>query len=87
VGPPGSAVLQVRFAPAWLAWLPQVWGDYWVIDLDAEYQLVAVSEPRRECLWVLSRTPQVAPAALDALVQRLVAMGFDAARLQRSPQD
>lgn len=39
VGPATSPKLQVRFAPAWLSWLSAVWGDYWVIDLDADYQL------------------------------------------------
>jgi apolipoprotein D and lipocalin family protein len=27
VGPATSPKLQVRFAPAWLSWLPMVWGD------------------------------------------------------------
>ena len=42
-----SAQLKVRFAPAWLSFIPMVWGDYWIIDLDADYQWVVVSEPRR----------------------------------------
>lgn len=50
VGPPDSAQLKVRFAPAWLSFLPVVWGNYWVIDLDPECRLVAVSEPKREYL-------------------------------------
>lgn len=58
VGGATSPKLKVRFAPAWLSWLPMVWGNYWVIDLDAEYELVAVSEPSREYLWVLARTPR-----------------------------
>lgn len=85
VGAADSPQLQVRFAPAWLSWLPLVWANYWVIDLDAEYRLVAVSEPGRDYLWVLSRTPQVEPAAYDALLARLAAQGFDLQRLERSP--
>jgi len=69
--------LRVRFAPDWLAWLPVVWGDYWVIDLDADYQLAAVSEPQREYLWILSRTPTPDPAAFDALLDRLPATAAD----------
>lgn len=84
IGPAPSAQLQVRFAPAWLSWLPWVWGDYWVIDLDADYQLVAVSEPSREYLWVLARQPQVTPAAYDALLQRLQGQGLDTRKLERS---
>jgi apolipoprotein D and lipocalin family protein len=86
IGDPQSPRLKVRFAPAWLSFLPMVWGNYWVIDLDASYQLAAVSEPSREYLWVLSRTPQVEPAVYEALIQRLQGMGFDTEQLVPSPQ-
>ena len=86
VGGPDSARLEVRFAPAWLSWLPLVWGDYWVVDLDPEYQLVAVSEPKREYLWVLARQPQVDAQAYAALLGRLKQQGFDLSKLERSPQ-
>lgn len=87
VGPVDSAKLQVRFAPAWLSFLPQVWGNYWVIDLDQQYQLVAVSEPKREFLWVLSRTPKVDASSYQALIERLARQGFDLTRIQKSPQE
>lgn len=86
IGAASSPRLQVRFAPAWLSWLPMVWGDYWVIDLDEGYQLVAVSEPKREYLWVLSRTPHVSAEAYDALLVRLKAQGFALERLERTKQ-
>ena len=86
VGGETSPKLEVRFAPAWLSWLPMVWGDYWVIDLDADYQLAAVSDSQREFLWVLSRTPQVSAKAYDALLERLKAQHFDVSKLERTPQ-
>lgn len=86
VGDENSSRLKVRFAPAWLSFLPMVWGNYWVIDLDANYQLAAVSEPSREYLWILSRTPKVDPAVYAALLDRLKAAGFDTGRLEVSPQ-
>lgn len=86
MGPKTSPQLKVRFAPAWLGWLPLVWGDYWVIDLDDDYQLAAVSEPSREYLWVLSRTPKVDANTYNALLKRLTAQGFDLSKLERSPQ-
>lgn len=85
-GGPNTPRLKVRFAPQWLAWLPLVWGDYWVVDLDPAYSLAAVSEPSRQYLWVLSRTPQVDPVAYQALLQRLQAQGLAVERLQRTPQ-
>ncbi len=86
---PGDATsprLQVRFAPRWLSFLPFVWGNYWVVDLDPDYQLAAVSEPKREYLWILSRTPTVAPAAYAALLERLAYQGFDLSKLATTPQ-
>jgi apolipoprotein D and lipocalin family protein len=86
VGPEGSPTLQVRFAPAWLSFLPQVWGNYWVVELDAAYRLAVVSEPKREFLWVLSREPDLPAAEWPALNARLQALGFDPARLVRSAE-
>lgn len=84
IGPEGSAKLQVRFAPAWLSFVPMVWGDYWVVELDEAYQLAVVSEAKREYLWVLSRQPSLSPAAWTALTARLEAMGFEPTRLLRT---
>lgn len=86
VGAADSAQLEVRFAPAWLSFLPMVWGDYWVVDLDPDYQLVAVSEPGREYLWVLARTPMVDARTYEALLGRLAARGFDTGKLERTVQ-
>src|SRR5690606_26949695 len=32
------ARLEVRFAPKWTSWLPMVWGDYWIIKLQGDYE-------------------------------------------------
>jgi apolipoprotein D and lipocalin family protein len=85
-GNSNSPKLEVRFAPAWLSFIPVVWGDYWVIDLDPDYQLVAISEPKREYLWVLSRTPKVDHASYEALLVRLASKGFDLKRLEITKQ-
>lgn len=86
IGAADSPKLEVRFAPEWLSFIPLVWGDYWVIDLDEAYQLVAVSEPKRQYLWVLSRTPHVNAPAYETLLQRLKARGFDLSKLEVSAQ-
>jgi len=86
IGPKDSPKLEVRFAPAWLSFLPMVWGDYWVIDLDSQYQVAAVSDPRREYLWILSRAPQLDRKAYDELLQRLQAQQFDVRKLELTSQ-
>ena len=86
IGAKDSPKLEVRFAPEWLSFLPMVWGDYWVIDLDPQYQLAAVSDPGREYLWVLSRTPQLDPKAYADLLQRLQQQRFDIQKLELTSQ-
>jgi apolipoprotein D and lipocalin family protein len=80
------AQLQVRFAPEWLAWLPVVWADYWVVALDAQYRYAAVSEPRGRYLWILSRTPRLDETAYEALLTELRAMGLETDKLVLTPQ-
>jgi apolipoprotein D and lipocalin family protein len=87
VGESGSPKLKVRFAPAFLSFLPMVWGDYWVVDLDQKYQLAAVSEGKREYLWILARTPKVDKATYDALVARLAGQGLDVSKLVPTKQE
>lgn len=84
--PGSSAKLEVRFAPDLLAFLPFVWADYWVIDLDPQYQWAVVGEPRRKYLWVLSRQKALPRETLDAIVQRAKAKGFNTERLIYTPQ-
>jgi apolipoprotein D and lipocalin family protein len=86
IGGKDSPKLEVRFAPEWLSFLPLVWGDYWVIDLDPQYQVAAVSDPKREYLWVLSRIPQLDPKAYEDLLQRLKQQQFDIQKLELTAQ-
>lgn len=78
-GQPGA--LQVRFAPAWLSWLPMVWADYWVVDLDTHYQWAVVGGPSRKYLWVLSRTPGMSRVLFDQIKDRARRRGYPVERL------
>lgn len=80
-----TAKLQVRFAPAVLGWVPGVWAPYWVVQLAPDYRYAVVSEPSREYLWILSRTPTLAPPDRAAINSMLQQQGFDLARLQEDP--
>jgi apolipoprotein D and lipocalin family protein len=86
IGSKDSPKLEVRFAPAWLAFVPMVWGDYWVIDLDPQYQVAVVSDPHREYLWILSRTPQLDKKVYEDTLQRLQAQQFDTRKLEITSQ-
>lgn len=82
-----NSKLEVRFAPAFLSFLPFVWGDYQVIALGENYEYAVVGEPGREYLWVLSRTPQVDEAQYQNLLKRAAAQGFDTSRMVRTKQE
>ena len=76
--------LKVRFAPALLSFLPFVWGDYWIIDLGADYDYAVVGEPGREYLWVLSRSPVMDDSTLDAILERARKQGYDTTQIVRT---
>ncbi len=61
-------------------------GDYWIIDLDPEYQWAVVGEPARKYLWILSRTPAMDEDTFRSILSRLPDKGYDPARLLKPPQ-
>jgi len=79
--------LEVSFLPRWLRWLPFTWGDYWVMELGADYEYAVVGTPNRGYLWILARTPKLDDALLDGILQRVAKLGFDAGAVQRTVQD
>lgn len=80
------ARLEVRFAPAVLSFLPFVWGHYWIIGLDPDYEWALVGGPDHQCLWVLSRTPTLDESRFDEVTNLARAKGYDTSRLVRTPQ-
>ncbi len=61
----------VRFLGFWL--FP---GDYWIIDLDPDYQYAVVGHPSYKYGWILSRTPILPDATLAEIVARLEEQGY-----------
>ena len=82
-----SSKLKVRFAPAFLSFLPFVWGDYWIIDLAPDYSYVLVGDPARKYFWILARTPQIPESTYKQLVEKARAQGFAVARLVKTRQE
>jgi apolipoprotein D and lipocalin family protein len=79
------AQLKVNFVPKWLSWTGLGWGDYWVIDLDPNYQWAVVSEPSREYLWILSRNTKIPSDTFHGIINRLKAKQFNLTHLLISP--
>jgi apolipoprotein D and lipocalin family protein len=78
--------LEVRFAPAFLSFLPFVWGDYWIIDLAPDYSYAVIGEPKRRYLWVLARSKEMDEAVLGEILARARAQGYDTTSLIRTSQ-
>lgn len=81
-----NAKLEVRFAPAVLSFIPQVWGDYWIIDLDKDYRYAVVGDPKQKYLWILSRTSQMDDATYQSILRNIEKMGYDPNKLVKTPQ-
>lgn len=84
-GQPASA-LKVRFAPAFLSFIPQVWGDYQILTLSPDYRYALVGAPSRDYLWILSRSPEMDSHIYEQLVEDARRQGFDVTRLERTKQ-
>ena len=80
------AKLKVRFAPAWLSWLPAVWGDYWIIGLAPDYSWAVVGDPGRDYLWILARASHLDDASTAAARAAARDNGFDVMRLVPTSQ-
>jgi apolipoprotein D and lipocalin family protein len=79
-----NSMLKVRFAPAILSFLPQVWGDYHILALSKDYRYAVVGAPSREYLWILSRSPDLDENTYQTLVAEARRQGFDTDLLQRT---
>jgi apolipoprotein D and lipocalin family protein len=66
-------------------------APYWIVDLGTAdgatpYPWAVVSNPARDALWLLARTPRISEARFDAIIDRLEQRAFDPARMLRTTQ-
>lgn len=58
------------------------YGSYVIFELDhQDYQYALVCGPDKSYLWILARTPDIAPGLRDRLVSKAAAAGFDTTKL------
>jgi len=72
--PQEPAKLKVSFVSLFGMWLFA--GDYWVVDLAAEYTYAVVGHPARSFGWILSRTPSLPEGTMVAIRAKLEAQGY-----------
>ena len=62
------------------------YGDYWILDLGANYEYAVVGDPGREYLWILSRTSQIEETLYRQLLAKMAARGFKTETMIRTSQ-
>jgi apolipoprotein D and lipocalin family protein len=62
------------------------YGDYWILALDPNYRWVLIGEPSRAYGWILSRTPSLDEASLQAALDKAASLGYDPTAFRRTPQ-
>eukprot|EP01018_Ginkgo_biloba_P006702 Gb_26167 [translate_table: standard] len=81
-----EAKFKVKFyLPPFLPIIP-VYGDYWVLLVDDDYQWALIGEPSRKYLWVLSRQPQLDDEIYNRLLENAQQQGYDVTRLHKTTQ-
>jgi apolipoprotein D and lipocalin family protein len=60
--------------------------DYLIIDLDPDYQWLAVGHPSRNYFWILSRERKISPHVRDGIITRAGQQGYDTTQFADVPQ-
>ena len=80
-----NAKLKVRFKNWFSNLFPTIArGDYWILHLDDDYEVVMIGEPEREYLWIHARTPTLKDEHYRKLVDKAARLGFPVENLKRN---
>jgi apolipoprotein D and lipocalin family protein len=61
-------------------------ADYRIVYLDEDYTRTVIGRQKRDYVWIMARTPQIAEADYQDLLGIVASHGYDISRLQRVPQ-
>ena len=62
------------------------YGDYFVLELDENYQYVMIGSSSPKYFWILSRTPQMSPEIYEMLLDKARKRGYNLNKLEKVPQ-
>lgn len=86
VDPETNAKLRVTFVRL-ITWIFAFGGDYWILDLQSDYDYAVVGHPNLTYGWILSRTPSLDHNALENIATNLTAQGYDLCSFNMTRQD
>jgi apolipoprotein D and lipocalin family protein len=79
-----NSKLKVSFVPFFQRW---GWfgGKYWILEIGENYEYAVIGEPKRNFLWILSRTKRLPPETYNMLLDRIENVHhFDLGKLRMS---
>jgi apolipoprotein D and lipocalin family protein len=62
------------------------YGDYWILNLDDNYEYAVVGAPNRKYLWILSRSRQMDESLYQTLLAKAAAQGFKTEQMIKTLQ-
>ncbi len=62
-------------------------GDYYIIELDSDYQYALIGEPSRKYLWILNRTKVMTDITFNKLLKKAKESGFNVEKIIKIQQD
>lgn len=80
-----NAKLKVQFFLRGIK-LPIFAGNYWILELDEDYQYAMVGDKSRKYLWILSRTKDLDEKIYLELVAKAKDLHFDVSKLLKTQQ-
>ncbi len=61
-------------------------AEYLITYLDETYTQTIIARRKRDYVWIMARTPQIPQEQLQALIDRVVAMGYERSKVREVPQ-
>ncbi|WP_189399232.1 lipocalin family protein [Arenicella chitinivorans] len=61
-------------------------ADYRIVHLNEDYSQVIIGRNARDYVWLMARTPTIADADYERLVQKIAQFGYDVTKLKKVPQ-
>ncbi|MFN0038516.1 MAG: lipocalin family protein [Burkholderiales bacterium] len=84
---PRGYVLNLKSNAVWgMQFIWPIKADYRISYLSEDYTLTVIGRERRDYVWIMSRTPDIAEADYQRLLRFVGDQGYDLAKLQRVPQ-
>lgn len=61
--------------------IPFLAGNYWILDLDKEYQYVLIGDPSRKYLWILARNKEMDDETYNMLISKAKELKFNTSKI------